>query len=72
MSKKLTVQLKLTVTYECDPAESDGVPDESEVHATLERIVDHAAGEGWLSDNTPYLVDDYNYSVETIGVVDEL
>ena len=70
MAMLRTVQLKITVTYECDLSQDaiEHVPDESECHSALLRLADYAAGEGWLSENTPYLVSDWKAEVDSVGV----
>ena len=70
MAMLRTVQLKITVTYECDLSDGqvEHVPDESECHDALRRLADYAAGEGWLSENTPYLVSTWKAEVDSVGV----
>lgn len=70
MTKKRTVELRLVVTYEVGEGE-DHVPDEAICHELLKNVANFAAGEGLLSGETDYVVDDWTAEVKTIGIQDE-
>lgn len=70
MAKLRTVRLTLLVTYGCDLTEGtvEHVPDEAVCRDLLERVVEDAASDGKLSGDSPYLISDYEYKVDSVGV----
>ena len=63
---KIKRELRITVVYDVDRADGDLAAVDRALKATLRKVADHAAGEGWLTGDLATVVDHWSAKVVNI------